>query len=483
MALITSIDFSEYAPRHRRELEEAILGPEWQAVLKKPERIGAARDGMIRPSEARSPEGDAIAQLRALNEGRVKAMIREGCQDREKLLGTLGSWPQEWPEGFRPRFTFLGLCLTMRCNLKCRYCNQRFVEESPDPAFWFQAVDEATQEGKLAGTLVYITGGEPMLWGERLYGEDGLIRYAAGRGAVVNINTNATLITPEAALNLVSSGLARIHISLDAHDPAIQNDLIPGYPIFEEILKGIDNLQIARDLLGVSHPKIHINCVLTRRNLDDFPNLLRLLMDRKKNRHNARDEAACNNFQSDELGIHAIPVGGAENEVIRPTQADYMRFFTKVWEETSRVWDEIQAEAGIPADQRIPMASQFYITNPYVRVTHRGTLEEYTAQAARGVYSRQGLTERCYIAPTQAFILPDGSQYWCGAHSNSRPLPVGNAREVSASENILASIAQLSGIPNDFCRNCATATVGINQRAEGAMRSLVEGWVEEGGAD
>jgi len=231
----------------------------------------------------------------------------------------------------------------------------------------------------------------------------------------------------------------------------------------------------------VEHPKIHVNCVLTKKNLDDFPALFRFMMGRKKNRHNARDESARKNLLSDEMGIHAIPVGGAENTALRPSQEEYYRFFTVVWAETCRIWDDIQAEAGIPPDQRRPMANQFYISNPFLRVSYQGTLEDYTFLAGQGIYSKLASTRRCYVAPTQAFLLPDGSQHWCGAHVAARPAPLGSALRDTLSDNIKANIAAMQTTPSDFCRNCATATVGINQRTEGALKDLIEEWVKQEG--
>jgi len=60
------------------------------------------------------------------------------------------------------------------------------------------------------------------------------------------------------------------------------------------------------------------------------------------------------------------------------------------------------------------------------------SLDEYCEQAARGNYWQGALTERCYVAPTQAFVLPDGSQHWCGAHAIRRPGPLGNPCEPGA---------------------------------------------------
>ncbi|MCS7263486.1 MAG: hypothetical protein NZ805_01485 [Armatimonadetes bacterium] len=76
------------------------------------------------------------------------------------------------------------------------------------------------------------------------------------------------------------------------------------------------------------------------------------------------------------------------------------------------------------------------------------------------------MTKRCYVAPTQAFILPDGSQHWCGAHAISRPIPLGNVCDSGVRENIRHNISKLRQLPNEFCLNCAGATCAINQSVE-----------------
>ena len=87
--------------------------------------------------------------------------------------------------------------------------------------------------------------------------------------------------------------------------------------------------------------------------------------------------------------------------------------------------------------------------------------------------------ERCYVAPTQAFVLPDGSQHWCGAHAIRRPAPLGNVTEATLRDNIRANISRLAEYPNALCTGCAGATCAINQAAERNLRSQVSEWLEE----
>ena len=99
-------------------------------------------------------------------------------------------------------------------------------------------------------------------------------------------------------------------------------------------------------------------------------------------------------------------------------------------------------------------------------------------QAARGEYWQGALTDRCYVAPTQAFVLPDGSQHWCGAHAIRRPRPLGRVPGATLRENIRANIRRLADHPNAFCTGCAGATCVINQAALRNLKKQVAEWLQ-----
>ncbi len=121
-----------------------------------------------------------------------------------------------------------------------------------------------------------------------------------------NVNTNAITLTPEVALRFIKVGLAKLHISLDTSDRAVQNHLRGEH--FAQILEGIYNVQLARDIIGVSYPVIHTNCVLTNRNLDLFPELFAFILEKHK------QTADKNNHFYNDLFPHVIPVGGSDND-------------------------------------------------------------------------------------------------------------------------------------------------------------------------
>jgi len=425
------------------------------------------------------PSGMLKDALLGLNAERVRARIAAGERDVESLAWDLGQWPERW-EGPPPPLSFVGIYLTLACNArpKCVYCNQRPVDGALPISAWRALVQEliATEGPK---PYFSYTGGEPLICGEELYGPDGLIRLAAEAGAPSNVNTNALGLTPEAALALVHSGTARLHISLDSPSPEVQDRLAGAPGRFEQYVEGIQNLQIAREVLGTDHPVVHINCVLTTENLFGYPDLVRFLLERKRVRTPGVEGAWRADPHYRDLGIHLIPVGGSENSAIRPSADQWERFLTETWEQAAGVWNEYQEARGIPEDQRIGYDDYAFFASFYKRVKYAGTLRDYAEAAAQGTQSTLGLGRRCLVVPTQAFFLPDGAQHWCGGHAVTRPEPMGRREEGTVAANIERALARLGQLPGDACRGCPVATIFINQGTEAALREQVGKWIGE----
>ena len=115
--------------------------------------------------------------------------------------------------------------------------------------------------------------------------------------------------------------------------------------------------------------------------------------------------------------------------------------------------------------------------SPYHRVQQRGDLEEWADCAGEGLPAGLAVTERCYVAATQGFVLPDGNQYWCGGHTVSRPQSVGSVPERSVQDNIRHSLRQVAALPGPYCHNCPGATQAINQTVEARLRQAIREWL------
>lgn len=449
-------------------MRQRLRSGAWQEALNQG-LVGTARRQMLTPPPTENVFALPVEQLVALNGDRVRAMIAGGERDEELLLEALGTWPDRWPDEVPVRLSFLGLNLGFACDMqpRCVYCNQQPVTERMTAQRWKALLrDLQPRDGK--GTYVYLTGGEPLVLGSTLWGPRGLIRTALRAGAACNLNTNALQLTPGAALGLVSAGLGRIHISLDSHRPEVQDAIHRKQGRWRQVVRGLVNLLMARSLLGVGHPVIHLNCVLTNLNAWDFPGFLRFVLGLKP---------LVAGGVSPDLDMHLIPVGGERNRDLRLTAEQYERFFTETWEAADAVWQEYQTARGVSEDQKGRLHEKVPFMSPYHRVQQRGPLHDWAERAGAGLPGDLALTSRCYVAATQAFVLPDGAQYWCGGHAVSRPEPVGNALEASVPANIRDSLAQTQGLPGPHCANCPGATQAINQTVEARLRETIRAWL------
>jgi len=455
-----------YTHEHRLELKQLLNSPSWQRVIMSGlvEEVKAER---IEPNPVRNFINTVLDQLLNFNGEKVKTLIAEGIDDENYLISELGKW-QDSLSNQEPIISFLGLNVTPACNFgpKCIYCNQPWVEPMDSIDWWKKIIEEVTQNVNGKGPYMYITGGEPLLLKEKIWGDDGLVRFATERGAGVNVNTNATMITPEVALSFIKSGLAKLHISLDTPDKDIQN-FLAGSERFDKILEGIYNIQLARDLVGVGYPIIHTNCVLTNKNLEDFPKLFAFILAKHKQTADRNDP-----FYND-LFMHVIPVGGKENDWLRPTEDEFRRFYEAIWKEVCDIWNDYQDKMGVPQDKRGALFG--YFSNPFLRVKHKGGLDAYVKASAEGLYGKLALSKHCYVAPTQAAFTPDGSQYMCGSHAIRHLFPIGNIRERGVFDSIRASIPSvIEKVPDeDYCYGCALATLYINQAVESRLKEKV----------
>lgn len=455
-----------YTPEHAQELEMLMESPAWQEVIKSG-LVDKVKSERIEPYRTRNFIDTVVNQLLEFNMERVKKMSSEKLMSDDDILSELAKWPENL-NGKDPVISFLGLNLTAECNFKpkCVYCNQPWVEPKVGLQGWKDIIAEVTAGRDGSGPYIYITGGEPLVLGEMVWGDEGLIRFATERGSGVNVNTNATLITPEVALYFIKSGLLRLHISLDTYDRETQNYLAGG-DRFDRIMEGIYNVQIARDLVGSSYPVIHTNCVLTIKNFEHFPMLFDFILEK----HSQTSDKA-NPFFND-LFVHIIPVGGRDNQPIRLKEDEVKRFYTELWDDASNKWDEYQEKIGVPQDKRGKLFG--YFSNPYLRVKHEGGLEAYAKSAAEGIYGSLALSNHCYVAPTQGAFTPDGEQYRCGSHAIRHLLSLGNVSERSVFQNIKAGISENIPLPQkEHCYGCALATLYINQAVESKLKEKIK---------
>ncbi|MEI6503605.1 MAG: radical SAM protein, partial [Armatimonadota bacterium] len=365
--------FDHYTPEHAARLEAVLAEPDWQEALRDGTFDLAART-LRTPPAVTNVFALPVEQLKALNGARVQELIAAGERDEERLLSALGTWPSQWPADLPVRLSFVGLNLGFACDMvpRCLYCNQQPVREGVTLDQWKTLLRALpSEDGK--GVYVYFTGGEPLVLGEGLWGEEGLIRAAGEANAASNVNTNGLSLTPRAALGLVSSGTGRLHLSMDTCRPEVADALYQREGCWRQVLRGLHNVQIAKALLRVAHPVIHLNCVLTRRNAAEFPEFVRFILSRKPLLPDAL---------SPDLDFHLIPVGGEQNRALRLTAEGYERFFGETWAQAEDVWQKYLRERGVAAELQKTLTAQMPFLSPYHRVQQRGELCEWARRAA-----------------------------------------------------------------------------------------------------
>jgi len=171
-----------------------------------------------------------------------------------------------------PRFPReLDLCITGRCNLKCRYCfyaDEMAARNDLPTERWLALFEEL---GKLGVQRVCLSGGEAFTRPDLFELIDGIIasrmRYS--------MLTNGTLITPD-TLKAFHVGKRRlrldsIQVSIDGSRAEIHDQSRPP--------KSFDRALAGLRLLKEAGFPVTVRVTVNRTNLDDLPNIARLLLE------------------------------------------------------------------------------------------------------------------------------------------------------------------------------------------------------------
>jgi len=171
-----------------------------------------------------------------------------------------------------PRFPReLNLCITGRCNLKCRYCfyaDEMAARNDLPTERWLALIEEL---GKLGVQRVTLTGGEAFTRPDLFQLIDGIVanrmRYS--------LLTNGTLISPDKvaafAVGKRRLRMDTIQVSIDGSRAEIHDQSRPPKS-FDRALAGL------RMLKEAGFP-VTVRVTINRTNIDDLPNIARLLLE------------------------------------------------------------------------------------------------------------------------------------------------------------------------------------------------------------
>jgi len=129
------------------------------------------------------------------------------------------------------------LCVTERCNMKCKHCFAPPGDEPGEPDFErLKYIIDRLHEAKVF--TITITGGEPLLRPDFFK----IAEYIKRRPVRMGLNTNAALVTEEFSKKIATAGFSsRISVSLDGADKKSFESL-RGPGTFEPAIKGLENL-------------------------------------------------------------------------------------------------------------------------------------------------------------------------------------------------------------------------------------------------
>ena len=162
--------------------------------------------------------------------------------------------------------------LTAECNLDCAMCIRHASDEPVGrmTAATFDAILGQIRGLPTLPSLNFSGFGEPMA--HPLFSQ--FLARARQAGCAVEIVTNGTLLTREAAERLIELGLDRVVVSVDGITPSASQRLhASSFPQIAASLKMLSHLKAAR---RVAHPEIGLEFVATKRNIAELPEIKRL---------------------------------------------------------------------------------------------------------------------------------------------------------------------------------------------------------------
>ena len=161
-----------------------------------------------------------------------------------------------------------------QCNLRCQMCPIQFRTDGPPHGpLAFLAFEDFQRLVEGFGDIdeLQLQGlGEPTMH-PRFFD---MVAWATARGIRVSTNSNLTLWSERRARLCIESGLAALHVSLDAATPEL----------YERIRRGAHFSKVIRNLRRVMHARrdaasplhVRIVTVLMRQNLGELPAIVRL---------------------------------------------------------------------------------------------------------------------------------------------------------------------------------------------------------------
>ena len=161
------------------------------------------------------------------------------------------------------------LFLTDNCNLRCISC-ACWRSNTPDELNrdeWFNVIDQLAEHDFVK---LNFTGGEPLLRPDLLE----ILSYASKHSdAELHLNTNAILLSPNLAQQIIDAGVRSFNISVDGATPEVHDGIRGQKGAFETTLKHFAELMRLRDRY---HLKLRLMFTVMRKNIDQLVEIAQL---------------------------------------------------------------------------------------------------------------------------------------------------------------------------------------------------------------
>jgi len=166
-----------------------------------------------------------------------------------------------------PRYRYLQIELTSRCNLRCRTC----LRAVPDIKLKEQDLSAAAlrqlQPALRQTASVHLQG-----WGEAMLLQDMVerIRWFKAQDCMVSFTTNGSLMTKRQAAQLVASGLDSITFSMAGAAAGIQ-DRLRGQGTHKKLWQSLHLLHQEKLNQGAANPSLAVSYLLTPETIGELP--------------------------------------------------------------------------------------------------------------------------------------------------------------------------------------------------------------------
>lgn len=201
--------------------------------------------------------------------GNLKHQLRNQLSSKPKVLSAYHRLRG------RQRFLKVVLDTTNFCNIKCTMCHGAYGLGSKKAKSW--SYEEFVQVGSEvfphAETIMLSCGAEPFMNRHII----DFVRYAKDCGIPnVGMVTNGLLVTPEKSRALIDAGIDRLVVSMDGAKAETYEKIRLGGN--HQLL--VDNLLALKQIkaeLGLSRPRLTMNFVIMRSNIDEIDDFIDLL--------------------------------------------------------------------------------------------------------------------------------------------------------------------------------------------------------------